>query len=258
MNNFLEWFPGVGAVAVFTAATIGALAVRHLALWALGRSGCEQSFMYIICRSIRWPSLLLCLLIGIYSTMYLDLAHLSTRSNAFVLKILHAMLIFVATLVVARLAQLSTEYVLRRNKLLIPGSGALLALIRVTVWGIGLLVLLRGLGVAITPILTALGIGGLAVSLALQDTLANFFAGIQIVVDKPIELGDRVKLESGQEGTVESIGWRCTRLRTESSDLVVIPNTKLVQSVVYNYRKAQSTHSGSSTFNEALEDRRSA
>jgi small-conductance mechanosensitive channel len=258
MSSITGLFPGVEAVAVFTAATIGALAVRHLALWALGRSGCEQSFTYVICRSIRWPSLVLCLLIGAYSTIYLDLAHLSARSNTFVLKILHATLIVAATLVVARLAQLSTEYLLRQNKLLIPGSGAVLALIRVTVWGIGLLVLLRGLGVAITPILTALGIGGLAVSLALQDTLANFFAGIQIVVDKPIELGDRVRLESGQEGEVESIGWRSTRLRTETSDLVVIPNTKLVQSVVYNYRKAQTAHSGSATFNEALQKRRSA
>src|SRR5438105_3781485 len=110
MSGITELFPGVEAVAVFIAATIGALAVRHLALWALGRSGCEQSFMYIICRSIKWPSLLLCVLIGAYSTIYLGLAHLSARSNAFALKILHAMLILVATLVVARLAQLSTEY----------------------------------------------------------------------------------------------------------------------------------------------------
>src|SRR5205823_797479 len=87
---------------------------------------------------------------------------------------------------------------------------------------------------AITPLLTALGIGGLAVSLALQDTLSNFFAGIYVLLDKPIRIGDTVKLESGHEGTMLAIGWRTTRLRNTSGEIIVVPNNKVVQSVLLN------------------------
>jgi len=70
---------------------------------------------------------------------------------------------------------------------------------------------LARLRISITPIVTALGVGGLAVALALQDTLANLFAGIHLLMSGTITLGDLVKLETGQEGIVEDIGWRITK-----------------------------------------------
>jgi small-conductance mechanosensitive channel len=69
------------------------------------------------------------------------------------------------------------------------------------------------LGISIAPLLTTLGLGSLAVALALQDTLANFFSGLYLLADKPIRVGDYVKLDSGEEGYVHSIGWRSTRIR---------------------------------------------
>ncbi len=91
------------------------------------------------------------------------------------------------------------------------------------------------LGISIAPLLTTLGLGSLAVALALQDTLANFFSGLYLLADKPIRVGDYVKLESGEEGYVHSIGWRSTRIRQLANNVVVVPNQKMSQTIVTNY-----------------------
>jgi small-conductance mechanosensitive channel len=78
-------------------------------------------------------------------------------------------------------------------------------------------------------------VGGLAVALALQDTLSNLFAGLHLLMDKPIRVGDYVRLETGQEGHVVDIGWRTTRIRMPTNNLVVVPNNKLTQSILTNY-----------------------
>ncbi len=100
---------------------------------------------------------------------------------------------------------------------------------------IGVMTLLAYLKISITPMLTALGVGGIAVALALQDTLANFFAGIHILVERPIFVGDFIRLESGQEGIVTDIGWRTTRVRTLNGNMVVVPNTKITSGTLFNY-----------------------
>jgi small-conductance mechanosensitive channel len=99
----------------------------------------------------------------------------------------------------------------------------------------GLLVTLNGVGISITPMLTALGVGGLAVALALQEPLANFFAGLFITLAGQIRVGDYVKLDSGQEGYVADFSWRSTRLRMLANNLVVVPNAKLAQAIVINH-----------------------
>ncbi|MDD3088554.1 MAG: mechanosensitive ion channel family protein [Candidatus Omnitrophica bacterium] len=101
--------------------------------------------------------------------------------------------------------------------------------------GLGVLMLLDSAGVSITPVLASLGIGSLAVALALQPTLENFFSGLQIIADKPVEPGQFVKLETGEEGYVERIGWRSTWIRQLPNNMVVIPNKVLVNSRVLNY-----------------------
>lgn len=100
---------------------------------------------------------------------------------------------------------------------------------------VGILIILMQLGIQIGPLLAGLGLGGLAVALALQDTLSNLFAGVYMMVDRPVTVGDFIKLESGEEGFVEEIGWRNTKVRMWANNIVVIPNSKLAQSVVTNY-----------------------
>ncbi len=114
-------------------------------------------------------------------------------------------------------------------------AGLSRTLVRVTVVVLGLMSLLANFHVQITPLLTALGVGGLAVALALQDTLANFFAGIHILVERPISVGDLIRLDNGQEGTVTDIGWRTTRVRNGGNDIVVVPNTKITSGILVNY-----------------------
>jgi small-conductance mechanosensitive channel len=108
-------------------------------------------------------------------------------------------------------------------------------LVRIVVVTIGLLVILAGLRLEITPILTALGVGGLAVALALQDTLANLFAGLYLTVAKHIRIGNYIKLSSGEEGYLVDIDWRASRLRQLSNNTVLVPNARLSQSIVTNY-----------------------
>src|SRR5437660_592929 len=84
-------------------------------------------------------------------------------------------------------------------------------------------------------LLTTLGIGSLAVALALQDTLGNFFAGLYLKADRPVRLGDYVRVDTGDEGTVMHIGWRSTRLQTLANNTVVLPNERLSKAVVTNY-----------------------
>lgn len=105
----------------------------------------------------------------------------------------------------------------------------------VLVLGLGALYVLKISGADITPLLASGAIGGLAVALAFQDTLANLFGGFFIGIDRPVRVGDFIKIESGEEGYVEEIGWRSTRIRLLANNMIVIPNSKLSQSVVMNY-----------------------
>ncbi|MCR4337349.1 MAG: mechanosensitive ion channel family protein [Candidatus Omnitrophica bacterium] len=120
-------------------------------------------------------------------------------------------------------------------EILKTSGGILRGIVRAVVICLGVLILLDSFGVSITPILASLGIGSLAVALALQPTLENFFAGVQIIVDKPIQEGHFVKLESGEEGYVRKIGWRSSWVQMLPNQVVVISNKNLVNSRVINY-----------------------
>lgn len=117
----------------------------------------------------------------------------------------------------------------------LPSANLIPNLARTGVLLVGALVLLDQLDIRITPILTALGVGGLAVGLALQDTLANLFAGIQILVSKQVRVGDYIRLSSGEEGYVADITWRYTTIRQLSNNYTIVPNAKLSSAVTSNF-----------------------
>lgn len=120
-------------------------------------------------------------------------------------------------------------------EILKASGGIVRGFVRVIVVGLGVLILLDSFGVSITPLIASLGIGSLAIALALQPTLENLFAGIQVVVDKPFQVGHFVKLESGEEGYIHKIGWRSTWVRMLPNNIVVMPNKALVDSKIINY-----------------------
>ncbi len=108
---------------------------------------------------------------------------------------------------------------------------------KILIYAIGLLIILDQMNVNISPILAGLGIGGLAVALALQSTLTNFLAGTYVMSDAVIHTGDYIALDSGQEGFIEDIGWRTTKLRNWQGNLVILPNAKMSEAIITNYEK---------------------
>ncbi len=116
-------------------------------------------------------------------------------------------------------------------------SSLFVVVINVVVYSMGVLIILSSLGISIAPYLTALGVGGLAVALALQDTLSNVFAGLQILAAKNISPNDYIQLENGDEGYVIDINWRSTTIRALPNRMIIIPNNKLAASTVKNFSK---------------------
>jgi len=138
-------------------------------------------------------------------------------------------------LFVDRAARATLERVSEGSPVLQGARGLIQAGIRGVIVGIGLLIFLDSIGISITPILASLGVGSLAVALALQDTLANLFAGVYMIADKPIEPGHLVKLPTGEEGYVTKVGWRSTWIRLLPNNMLVIPNAKLAGGAIINY-----------------------
>lgn len=113
---------------------------------------------------------------------------------------------------------------------------ALGAAARVTIWIILALVALSSRNIQIRPLLTGLGIGGLAVALAVQNILGDLFAAIAIVMDKPFVVGDSISVEN-YRGKVESIGLKTTRVRSDSGEQIIFSNGELLKSKIRNYSR---------------------
>jgi small-conductance mechanosensitive channel len=229
--------PGVmlfpAAVALVSALIL--LVARGIAFRVLNRwaEKTETKLDDIIVSSLKTPSLYWCLAIGLF--IGVALSDLPGKYVFYISKTIHIIIIFSITLATANLSGKVFRNYIRTSNLPIPTTGLAYGILKGAIIIIGFLIILSVLGISITPLLTALGVGGLAVALALQDTLANLFAGIHILMEKSIRVGDFIKLETGQEGYVEDITWRTTRVKMLPNNIVVIPNSKLSQSVVTNY-----------------------
>ena len=223
--------PIIVAIAVAAAA----FALRALLLSRLGRAATSPGSEGAgpLAWDARIPSLLWCLVVAAWAGLEAASlpAHLAGRLEV----LLQALVIATTTITAAGLLAVGVARAASQHGLTVAMTGLARSVIRVTVIVVGSLMALGHLGVAVTPLLTALGVGGLAAALALQDTLSNLFSGFHLLVDKPIRVGDLIRLENGVEGTVTDIGWRSTRVLTFSSNEVIVPNAKLAQSILTNY-----------------------
>ena len=217
----------VSAAVLFALRGIG---FRILHKWA---AATDTKIDDIIIKAVRTPSIYLCIAVVLY--IGIAVSDLPEKYVLYISKAIYIIVIFAMTIAAANLAgKIFTSYIQKAN-LPIPTTGLAYGILKGTILVLGFLIILSLLGISITPLITALGVGGLAVALALQDTLANLFAGIHILIEKAVRVGDFIKLESGQEGYVEDITWRTTRIRMLPNNMVVIPNSKLSQSIVTNY-----------------------
>ena len=227
----MRWGP---PLAVFGAVLAATLLLRYLLLRLIrGSTAGPKSSAAIFAETVSFPSILWALAAAVdYS---LGSAELTPRQTRLADEWIGAFLIVSLTLVALSVSvRMMTRYGEKQGRPF-AAAGRSRALIRVVVVAVGLMSLLANFGKSITPLLTALGVGGLAVALALQDTLANFFAGIHILVERPIFVGDPIRLADGQEGVVTDIGWRTTRVRNGANDMVIVPNSKITAGTLVNY-----------------------
>lgn len=165
------------------------------------------------------------------ATYYLERVRLQEPLN----NIANAVLILVSTLYIARVAVGFLQENARKNNALQSASLVNIA-VRVTIIILGGLVALQTVGLSITPLLTALGVGGLAVALALQPTLSNLFSGLSILITQKFRTGDYVEmLNEQQAGYITDITWRNVTLRTLQDNLIIIPNNKFADEVIKNF-----------------------
>lgn len=221
------------------AALVLSLAAGYLIQAALARAivRARSSSTHIddvLVRALRGPTRLVALVIG------LALAILLTEAPEVVHSWTRALLgIFLGVAVVlfaARLLAGLVEAYGERAHLEGPSRRVARRVISLVVWTLGILLVLQQHGLSVTPLLTTLGLAGLAVALAFQDTLSNLFAGVYIQADRPLDVGHYVKFEEHDlEGFVVEVGWRTTKIRTLGNNLVIIPNARVANSIVTDY-----------------------
>lgn len=216
------------------AGLVAGLVVERVALARLKRWSEKSGWGYdsILLGGVKGVTFFWCLMIGIF----LAGQSLTLRAEWQVMlsKALVVALMFSLTVAAARVIGGLLAHSAKRSGGAVASS-IITNLVAVVIYLLGFLVILDSLGVQITPVLTALGVGGLAVALALQDTLGNLFAGLQLVATKKINIGDFVRLDSGDEGVVSDLTWRYTTIRTLAGNMVIVPNAKLSAAIVTNF-----------------------
>ena len=191
----------------------------------------------VIVDSLRGMVILWLLVAGIYGAILSISLSPPLLNN--IQKILLVIVLFGGTMAAAKMAAGLVNSYVQRQDVPLPSTSIFRNLTKLLVFLIGIMIILQSLGVSITPLLTALGVGGLAAALALQPTLANLFSGLQIIAAKQLHPGDYVKLDSGEEGYVTDITWRNTTVRALPNNMIIIPNSKLASAIYTNYYQPQ-------------------
>ena len=194
----------------------------------------------ILIRAARWPINAGIVVVGLYLSLTLTL-DLPAAVQGFIDIAAQAsgamLLVVLFGRVVSRGIDWAIEEQEKRERSTVDPR-LLLMLRRVLVgliYCLGMLLLLNTLGIPISPLIAGLGLGGVAVALAIQPTLSNLFAGTYVMTEGVVSPGDYIEMEGGVAGYVLEVGWRSTRLRTWSNTLVVVPNARFAENIITNY-----------------------
>jgi small-conductance mechanosensitive channel len=224
--------PGIVLVVVFAIAyLVRSLILRGLRAW-VARTGSRPG--HILSTALSGPTTIWALILAVHLAIQSSTLPVVV-TDKYAPRILVALWIASFTLVAMRMAGDLVRHYGSQIPGALPVTTLTTTLAELTALVLGLLLLLSAENIQVTPILTALGVGGLAVALALQDTLSNLFAGFYIAVAGQMRLNDYIKLGSGEEGYVTDIGWRSTAMRSLGNSLIIVPNAKLAQAIVTNY-----------------------
>jgi small-conductance mechanosensitive channel len=231
LNDYKDFILFIGSFVVLYILRLTAL--RFLKTFRKRFKGLSHDILNTIYKSIKIPSLIWVILLSAHATVYLS--KLPQNHINLITKVIDVLLIFSITILIANLSTRIVKLYLQNKNL--PEAGLIFILLQVFIYLIGILIMLSYFGISIMPIITTLGIGGLAIGLALKDTLSNIFSGLYILLEKNIRVGDFIELENGKKGYVMNINWRTTTIKTLSNDVVILPNEKLAQSVIVNFAK---------------------
>ena len=240
MDRFFEIFGSDSLNVVFSFAIIifayfAGLVIRSQILERLHRIAEKTTWSWDdpIFENLKKPFVTWCLIGGVYVVKMMWEDSIPPSFSLIINKVIIALLGISILMFAAR--TITGLIGLYGHKIDLPLTGLTQSLAKVVILLLGTLMILSSLGVSITPLLTTLGVGGLAVALALQDTLSNLFSGFYITIARNIRQGDFIKLESGEEGYVQDIGWRASVIRMLPNNVVIIPNSKLANSIIVNY-----------------------
>jgi small-conductance mechanosensitive channel len=228
-----------GLLAVSFSALLAVLARVILERLATALAKQKSAHMVdVLVRALRGSVTLLLFLLGV--EVAIAIADLPGRWGAVPARVVSVLTIFVAAYGFGRGLLAFLRAFTPLSTRLTPISGFLTGVVRGLVGAVAILIALQSLGISVTPILASLGVGSVAVALALQETLGNFFAGVSILADHPVRVGEHVKIEPDVEGKVVAIGWRTTSLLDLQGNLTILPNATVARSVVRNYDRPQS------------------
>jgi small-conductance mechanosensitive channel len=195
--------------------------------------GLQWKIYSSIVKSIKGITFIWFVLAGFYLALFT--VSLNPTLQNFIHKAIIAIFIGSATFAVAKLA----VNLIQLNSEKQEGSSTLTSLFEsltnLIIYSLGLLIVLESVGIGITPLITALGLGSLSIGLAFQGTLENLISGITILTSKKIHPGDYIKLKSGEEGYVVDIELKYTVIREITDNLIVIPNAQIISSSFTNY-----------------------
>jgi small-conductance mechanosensitive channel len=219
---------------IFLGSLLVLLLVRRLFFGLIKKS--SQDYAVMLLRVLRLPSLFWVIVISLYLMVELSPRQLLWYSSI-VEKVLISLLILSITSFFSNLLPELLQVYISNKNIKFPRTGIVFVIIKLIVFVLGIITVLSYLGIQVAHFITTLGIAGLAVSLALQGTLSNIFSGLNLIASRQIEVGDFIRLENGEEGYVEDITWMNTIIRRRDNNLVVVPNSRLVNSIVINYGK---------------------
>ncbi len=192
----------------------------------------------IILDSLRGTTFILCIVVSIH--LLVNFLKIDLRLYGLLNRILFIVTVLAISVVSIKISIGFIDIYAKQVGGVILSTSIFTNLTKGIILTLGGLIVLQTLGVSITPVLTALGVGGLAVALALQPTLANLFSGLHIIISKQIRIGDYIKLHSGEEGFVIDINWKNTIIKSLPNNLIIIPNSNLASAIVTNFNLPES------------------
>jgi len=199
----------------------------------------DTSLFSVFITALRGVPLAWCLGVGLYWTI--NTLDLSPTLAHLLSCILFTLIVFFLTRVVARTLAGMVDISVQRSSQSGAKNSLLTNIVNLIVYVMGFLIILEYYGISIAPLVTALGIGGMAVALGLQETLANIFSGLHLILSKQLRLGDYIRLSSGEEGRVTGITWRFTTILALTGNDIVIPNQKIASAILTNYNMPQQS-----------------